>query len=159
MKKIAKHILIAVICMTYILNLTQPVHAQGTAAEIEYLSDGSYYLTETQVGSIPSIELLATAKTKTASRTTTYYSASGAALWYVTVTATFTYNGSTSSCTSASVSAGSYSSAWKISDKSASKSGNIGKATATATRYSNAKPIDTHTKTATLTCDKNGNLS
>ncbi|HIY64423.1 MAG TPA: hypothetical protein H9730_13370 [Candidatus Mediterraneibacter stercoripullorum] len=158
-REIAKHILASVICMVFVLNLIQPVKAQESITEIEYLSDGSYYLTEIQEDSVPSIGLLAANKTRTASATTKYCSASGNTLWYVKVTATFTYNGSTSSCTSASATAGSYSSAWKISGKSASRSGNKGKATATATQYVNSKPASSRTRTVTLTCDKDGNLS
>lgn len=74
-RKITKHILAAVICVAFALNLIQPVQAQESIAEIEYLSDGSYYLTEIQEDSVPSIGLLAATKTKTASRTTKYCSA------------------------------------------------------------------------------------
>lgn len=157
--KIMKHILVPVLCMIFILNPLQPVHAQETTTEIEYLSDGSYCLTEIHEDSVPSLELFATNRTRTASKTTKYYSSSGNTLWYVKITATFTYNGTTSSCTSAFATADSYSSVWKISRKSASKSGNKATAAATATQYANSKPVSSHTRTVTLTCNKNGNLS
>ena len=70
------------------------------------------------------------------------------------VTGKFTYNGSTSKCTSASATAASNSSSWKITDKSSSRSGNEAKASATAQR----KGVDYH-RTVTLSCSKTGKLS
>ena len=63
----------------------------------------------------------------------TYKSVSGAALWYGEVAASFYFNSSTSKCTSASVSAGSYNNLWNIHSNSASKSGNT--ETATVSSY------------------------
>lgn len=97
--------------------------------------------------------------TKTAKKTSYFKNSSGTNLWSVTVTGTFTYNGSTSSCTSATVSAASYNNNWKISTKSSSKSGNTASATATAKYYLDGSLISTHKNTVKLTCDKNGNLS
>ena len=132
MKRI-KHIIVPVLCRIFVFNPLLPIHAQETAAEIEYLSDGSYYLTEIQVDSVPSARLSAANRTRTVSKTARYFSSSGNVLWYVKLTATFTYNGTTSSCISAYATADSYSSSWKISRKSASKTGNKAAATAAAT--------------------------
>ena len=59
----------------------------------------------------------------TKKKTATYKGSDGTALWSVTVTGTFNYNGTTSSCTSSSVETKSYVSNWKLSNKKASKSG------------------------------------
>lgn len=118
----------------------------------EYLPDGSYYETE--------LRYTPTRSTITgASKTTTYKNNSGDALWYVRVTANFTFNGISSSCTSASCSANSYSSSWKILKRESSRSGNTAFAAARAGNYVAGKLIGTHDKTVFLTCDKNGNLS
>ena len=118
----------------------------------EYLPDGSYYETE--------IRYTPTRATITgASKTTTYKNNSGDALWYVRVTANFTFNGSSSSCTSASCSANSYSSSWKILKRESNRSGNTAYAAARAGNYVAGKLIGTHDKTVSLTFDKNGNLS
>ena len=83
----------------------------------------------------------------------------GKSLWYAKVTASFYYDGSTSSCTSSSASGGSYVSTWKILSKSSSRTGNVGSATVTAGSYYVGILIGTITETVTLACDKNGNLS
>ena len=97
--------------------------------------------------------------TKTAKKTGSYKNSSGTVLWSVTVTGTFTYNGTTSSCTKSVVSTSVSNSNWKISSSSSSKSGNKATATATAKCFYDGPMISTTSKTVTLTCDKNGNLS
>lgn len=97
--------------------------------------------------------------TKTAKKTGTYKNSSGAVQWSVTVTGTFSYNGSTSSCTKSTVSTEITNTSWKVSSSSASKSGNKATAHATMKCYLLGNVIDTVSKTVTLTCDQNGNLS
>jgi len=97
----------------------------------------------------------------TKKKTATYKGSDGTALWSVTVTGTFNYNGTTSSCTSSSVETKSYVSNWKLSNKKASKSGATASASVTAKLYhSNGTTVlRTINKTVKLTCDKNGKLS
>ena len=97
----------------------------------------------------------------TKKKTATYKGSDGTALWSVTVTGTFNYNGTTSSCTSSSVETKSYVSNWKLSNKKASKSGATTSASATAKLYhSNGTTVlRSINKTVKLTCDKNGKLS
>lgn len=134
-----------------------PAPSNTYPAKYEYFDDGSYMVTTiTESSSI----LTRASGSKTASKTSTYHSGSGSALWSVTVTGSFSYTGSSAKCTSSSVSANSYSSLWKINSKSASKSGATAKATAKAYQYnSNGKYITSVTKTVGLTCSINGNLS
>ena len=96
---------------------------------------------------------------KEGSKTIYCKNSSGKTLWSITVNGTFTYNGSTSSCTSASVSTSVVDGSWKIASKSSSKSGNTAKATATAHCYLNGNIINRQTKTITLKCSANGKLS
>ena len=130
--------------MIFILSLVilfpSSVSAASSSPQItrEYLSDGSYF--ETVIS-------------------TTYKNADGDSLWYVKVTANFDFNGSTSKCTAASASAGSYTKVWKILDKRASRSGNSGSATALAGSYMGGLFVGSVTKTITLSCDKNGSLT
>ena len=119
----------------------------------EYLDDGSYF--EIVITSNSN----ARSTIKNASKTATYKNASGQSLWYAKVTANFYFDGSTSSCTSSSASAGSYVNVWKILSKSASRTGNVGSATVVAGAYLNGAFVDSHTEIVTLACDKNGNLS
>jgi hypothetical protein len=140
---------------------------QGTymtvMSETTYMDDGSYYVTtvnESMTNIVPGDMLQATASTKTGSKKTTYYNSSDDILWYVQVTGAFTYNGTTSSCTSSTVSAVSQDSAWAISSKSASKSGNQATGNATAKRYNGLGLVaQTVSKTVILTCSKTGALS
>lgn len=116
-------------------------------------------MTELVETSDPGIQPFSTIQTKSGSKTQRYVNSSGATLWYVTVHAFFTYNGSTSSCTSTDVTAESNSSAWKVTNKSSWKSGNTGYASATGHQY-NILGMETNTlsRTVSISCTKNGNL-
>lgn len=90
----------------------------------------------------------------TGSKTRAYKDAKGNILWSVTVTASFSYDGSTSKCTSASASASVMNTNWKIISKSSSRNGNEGKATAIA-EYRDSNRT---TRTVTIKCSKTGAL-
>ena len=121
-------------------------------------SDGGYWITtieEEDTGIAAFAD-----STKKASKTTKYYNKNNVLQWYVTVNGTFSYvKGKSSTCTAASVTAVSKSSAWKIASKKASKSGSTATASATAKRYANNILMEKATRTVKLTCDKIGNLS
>lgn len=161
MKKI-QLIITALTALIMIFALAVPVMADEITGEtvesvtVEYLEDGSCYETVVTVDDNENGDsgIMSTAKTRTGSKKTSYKSKSGDVLWYVKVTGKFTYNGSTSKCTSASATAASNSSSWKIIDKSSSRNGNEAKASATAQR----KGVDYH-RTVTLSCSKTGKLS
>lgn len=160
--KSIKSIMVALTTLIMIFALAVPVMAFEKIGEtvqsvtVEYLEDGSCYETIITVDDTVSGDsgIMSASKTKTGSKKTTYKNKSGDVLWYVKVTGKFTYNGSTSKCTSASASAVSNSSSWKIIDKSSSRSGNkaIGKATA-------KEQSTSLTRTVTLSCSKTGKLS
>jgi hypothetical protein len=125
----------------------------------EYFPDGSYLEVAVADESSP-FSLFSATSTKSGSKTATYKNSAGDSLWSVKVSGTFSYNGTTASCTSSSVTATSYSSYWSIASKSASKSGNTATATATANQYSSfGIVIATVTYTVNLTCSANGTLS
>ena len=109
--------LVTVLSMTCVAFAGEmPTTSNTYPAEYEYFDDGSYIVTTiTESSSI----LTRASGSKTASKTSKYYSSSGSALWSVTVTGSFSYTGSSAKCTSSSVSANSYSSLWKINSKSA----------------------------------------
>lgn len=119
--------------------------------EREYFLDGSFL--ETRISEVQN------RSNKSGVKTVTYKDSSGNDMWYVKVHGAFSYNGNSATCTSSSVTAKSYSSIWKISNKSASKSKNSATATATAKQYLNGILVRSITETVTLSCDKNGNLS
>lgn len=118
-----------------------------------YYENGYYY--EISISVTNSVARSA----KEGSKTIYCKNSAGKTMWSLTVKGTFTYNGSTSSCTSASASTSITDATWKITNKSSSKSGNTAKATATAICYLNGNPINSQTKTVTLKCNANGKLS
>lgn len=118
-----------------------------------YFSDGSYF--ETTIIESP----VKASGTRTGTKTSSYKNGDGKTMWDISVKGTFSYTGTSSTCTSSTVSANSYDSNWKIADKSASKSGNKASGTVTAKQYYLLTCINTMTKTVNLYCDKNGVLS
>jgi hypothetical protein len=139
------------------------VSAQGVYSRtVEYIGDGiicETIIEETPTINAPDLGRSSSTKTKSGSKTVTYQNGAGQTLWSVKVTGNFKYNGTTSSCTSSTVTATSSNSTWKISNKSSSYSGNTAKATATGKQYSGKTVIFTLTKTVGISCSKNGTLS
>ena len=90
-----------------------------------------------------------------------YYhrNSSGNLLWTATVTGTFTYNGSTSSCTNASYSTEVNAGPWSEQSGTAYPSGNSAIADVVMARRLLFIVVETVPVTVPLTCDKNGNLS
>lgn len=127
--------------------------------EITTLENGDYL--ETTISDVPisstKISLFSTTKSITKTKTVKYKSQDGTTLWYVAIKATFSYNGSTSKCTSCTPSAAAPASTWSIKSLSSSKSGNSATATAIAT-HSGIISKD-FTKSVTISCDKNGMVS
>lgn len=93
--------------------------------------------------------------TKTGHKDYTYYNATGSKMWSVTVNGTFTYtSGVSSKATSASATVNIYNNNVDFVSKNAYTSGST--ATATATIKYNASNM---TRSVSVSCDKNGNLS
>ena len=137
-----------------LLFLSLPVSALEQKKEIIQLDNG-YYL-ETIIEEIPTARA---SNQKTAKKTGNFKNSQGTIVFTVTVTGTFTYNGSSSTCTKSVAEASSKNANWKISSKSASKSGNKATAKATAKRYVNLIAVETQSCSVTLTCGSNGSLS
>lgn len=159
MKKIFIFILAFLMSFNTICSL--PVFANtindGTTTEYTFYDDGSYMVT--RITEEPNAITTRSSSTTTKSKISSYYSNNNVELWYVKVTGTFTYNGTSSKCTDSRVTAASYSSAWKISNKSASKSGSSATAKATANFYVGSRIGKTINKSVTLTCSAKGTFS
>ena len=122
---------------------------------IEYLGDGIYV--ETIIES-PNISTYAT-NTITKTKTNKYKVSKGTVLYTVSATGTFTYTGTSSTCTKATVNATAPANDWKITSKSASKSGNKATGKATVKQYAKDKVVQTKYPSVTLTCSATGKLS
>ena len=102
---------------------------------------------------------LSSSSTKTASKTSTYKNNSGKTLWSVTVTGSFTYNGSTSKCIRSTVSTTCPDRNWKIIKSFANKTDSTASATVSTAQYLNGIHMRTINRTIKLTCSKTGKLS
>ena len=124
--------------------------------EIIYIDGKTYYL-ETIISDvgIDQKSITPTRGSITRTKTSHLYNSAGVIMISVSVTGTFTYNGSTAVCTSCSGSSVSYNSAWVITDYYTSSSGN------SATNYTTAVQANTYTwhKNVTITCSANGTIS
>ena len=134
---------------------TEPPIRSSTKTVFE---DGSYCITTiTEVReSLKTIFSEAgTRATKTASKTRAYYNSSNQFLFSVTVTGTFSYNGSTATAINAEYSYSLTDSAWKFVSGSAGYSGN----SATATCKFKQGTLYSRTLSVSLSCSPSGILS
>lgn len=156
MKKIVS-VLLSVIIM---FSLSVPVFATNSNDNentiIEYLEDGSCFITTITV--VEENSTYAT-NTKQASKSTLYKDEDGIVCWSATLYATFRYTGSSATCTESTVSYEIYDSAWRMTSATASKSGNTATADITAKRYTLGIPFKTIDRTITMTCSANGIIS
>lgn len=122
-----------------------------TEQNIEHLDNGDYIET-----TITYYETNSRAATRSGSKTSSYKNSLGDVLWSVTVYGTFTYNGTTSTCTSASHSTTAPGTYWSIKSVSSRKSGYSAIADATATY---APTSTDYSMNVTLFCSPYGILS
>lgn len=143
--------LIAVLCCVVMLAL--PVLAVDTDTVVTTkridLDDGGYIVEE-----IVSSGTARATSTKSGTKTSTRYSADNEILYAVKVTGTFSYNGTSAWATASSATVSIYSTSITYVSKSSSYSSNYAKATGTVTFLTKSE-----SRTVTLYCDKNGNLS
>lgn len=147
---IAVFSLVILVAALFPLNVSA---AQMADENTIWLEDGSYVVVSiTDTGSRAT-------STKSGTKTYTYYSASDVIQWKAALSGTFTYTGSSSSCTASDCDITIYNSDWYIYTNMPSKSGNTAKAEITMKRKLLGVTVDTENLTITLTCDANGNLS
>lgn len=108
--------------------------------------------------SLNQLSVNSTNKTITKTKTSKSYSKDGTLLWSFSIKATFTYNGTTSKCTSYSHSSSAPAKSWKIKSVSSRKKGNSATAVCVATHKDGANSND-YTRSITIKCSKNGVVS
>lgn len=118
-----------------------------------YFEDGSY-LVET----IEEHEMRASG-TKSGSKTKTFYDSNSEIKWKTVLNGTFTYSGTSSTCTSSNCNVTIYSSEWYTVSKSATKSGNTANASVTMGEKLLGVTVRKVSTNLSLSCDANGNLS
>ena len=127
--------------------------AEAEKSIVTYFEDGSYIVETIRVVQSRASGTLSGSKEKT------YYSDAGNAGWKAVLTGTFTYTGSSSTCTASSCSVTIYDSAWYTISKSATKSGNTAYASVTIGKKLLGVTVTQVPASISLSCDKDGNLS
>lgn len=126
------------------------------ATNIEYLEDGSYFVTVIEeTGSIATYSTL----TKSGRKSSTYYNSESEALWSITLTGTFSYDGTTATCTDANLTYTIYNSNWRMISTTATASGNTAMGTAYAKQYVLGVPINSAERSIEISCSPTGVLS
>lgn len=124
------------------------------SSTVEYFEDGSY-----QVTVIEEQPALTRASTKSGSKTVKHYNSDDELEWYVKLSATFSYTGSSATCTSATPSYKIYNTKWKVSKSSASRSGRTATGNFEVKYYVLGIPVTTEPVVITLSCSNSGTLS
>lgn len=149
-----------------VLMLALPIFADGTittknadGSTVIYNADGSRTVTSPiyTVGQDQTDGTKASGSV-TRSISSIQYESDGSLAWRFTLTATFTYTGTTAFCTSASYSKTIYNSAWSFSNGSATRSANTATGKGTFTKKVLGITTQTIPVNLTLTCDENGNV-
>lgn len=148
-----KRIFSFVLVMTFVLTFLPVVGNAAEQQETIYFDDGSYMTIE--VAYSPARATWSV----TGNKQYTYYDSSSVAQWKAVLTGTFTYTGTSSTCTASSVNVTIYDSSWYVISKSASKSGNKATAAVTMGDKADGVTIMKVPVNLTLACDINGNLS
>lgn len=146
---------IAMLLVLFLCVIQVNCYALSTDSEyiVEYFADGSY-MTERLISSSARAS-----GTKSGAKEKVYRNSDGDAQWKVTVTGTFTYTGSSSTCTASSCNVTIYDSTWYTISKGAAKSGNTATANATMGEKLLGVKVNEVSTTVTLKCDSNGTLS
>ena len=153
MKRLFSIVLAAVLLITLLpCKAYATVDAQANENVI-YLGDGSYITIE-----LTWVESRASG-TKTASKTHKYYNSDGVEQWRAVLSGTFSYTGSSATCTAASCNVTISDSSYYVVSKDVSKSGNKALCTLIMGEKFLGITIDKETINMSITCDANGNLS
>lgn len=146
------------VCALLFSVIPTQAYAYGEAQESSntiYYEDGSF-LTITSGEDYSPVRA---SGSKTGYKRYTYRDADGVELWNAVLTASFTYTGTSSTCTSASCVVTIYDSNWYEKSNTTTRSGNTATTELTIGKKFLGVPFTTFSYTITLSCDANGNLS
>lgn len=155
--RICLSLLLTVLLIACVLAVPVLATEQGGSealCSVRYYADGSR--DETEIILLPSAKVL---HTVTAQKSTSHYTSSNELVWKVTLTGSFSYNGSSSSCTAASTTTNFYQSGWFVYSENTTHSGNTASTVVILKKTVLGVPITFSNVTLNLSCDKNGNLS
>ena len=153
MKRIIASILLAVLIIGCLPTNTLAASTQTQKENIILFEDGSYItITLTETGNRAT-------NTKTGTKTYSYTDENGDTAWKAVLTGTFTYTGSSATCTASSCNVTIYNSAWYVVSKTATKSGNKALADLTMGRKLLGITVSKKAIALQITCSASGTLS
>lgn len=157
MKKVISLILTFIMMFSICSVSAFAVNTENVVSEtIEYFEDGSYLVvTLVEEGN----SVARATSTTTGSKTATIYNADDVKLVTLKLTATFSYTGSSATCTAASTSYTIHNDNWKVKSATATKSGNKAIGEFVSKRYTLLIPVQTINSTVTITCSNTGTMT
>lgn len=120
--------------------------------------DGGYIIVEKRSDSQYTDESVRAAHTISGSVTYTKMSSSNVVQWTAVLNATFSYDGSSSACTSANCNISFNNTNYSLINKSVTRTGNTAVGTVTIAHKILGITVSTETQTLTLSCDPSGHL-
>lgn len=153
MKRLFSIILVALLVVTLMPIQTFATTDIRENSNVVYYEDGSYVIIEL------TYKETRASGTKTASKTYKYYNSDDVEQWRAVLSGTFSYTGSSATCTASSCNVTISNSAWYVVSKSATKSANVAIGEVTIGRKFLGITVDKESATIRITCDANGNLS
>ena len=144
--------LLIALCLIATVPLTTSA-TSNTDDSVIYLDDGSYI-----VVTVSSFDTRASG-TKSGSKSYNCYTPQDELEWKAVLSGTFTYNGTSATCTSSSCNITVYDTSWYEVSKTATRSGNTAYATFTMGRKVLGITVSKREYSLTLSCDANGILS
>lgn len=133
-----------------------PISAHATENEdvtITTFDDGSYLEIVITEGNTRA------SNSKSGQKTLSYKNSNGEVEWKAVLSASFTYTGSSATCTSASCTVTTYLNDWYVVSKSTTRNANTATTQLTMGERVLGVTISKPSYTLTLSCDANGNLS
>jgi hypothetical protein len=152
MRKILSALLAFILVLTLLPVDTYAAQVSESKSIIE-LDDGSYIEIRVEETAVRATN------TKNGSKTYSYYDSNDNLEWTAKLSASFTYNGTTSSCTSGSCAVTIYESNWYEYSNTTTRSGSTATTALVMGRKFLGVTVSKPEYTITLTCDKDGNLS
>ena len=155
-------LLLSLICVNNITNsYADEFYSENENYDIVTTISSNISFNTISINALNSSKILSgnsSAKTITKTKTSKIYAKDGTLLWSISIKASFTYNGTTSKCTSCSHSASAPAKSWKIKSVSSSKKGNSATAIGIATHTDGLNSKD-YTHSITIKCTKDGVVS
>lgn len=151
MKRFFSFLLSIILLLSF--SITVSAAESTETSEIIYFDDGSYMVIDTVQFFSRSYD------TTSGFKRFVYTDTSGETRWRAILTGTFTYDGTTATCTDSSVTTYVYASNWYEVSKSAGKSGATATGSVTMGRTALGITVAQETYSMSLTCSPNGTFS